>query len=105
MTTQTTIVCGACGIQFSLPEVRRADLKKSGDTFYCPNGHPRVYKPTEVDELQAKLACAQSDVRNLLKSNEDAASLYRCPFGDCPHFAFKRHVMRRHISKHHGDER
>jgi hypothetical protein len=45
--------CPTCGIDYYMPEVFenecRRDIKQ---TWYCPNGHPRVYRENEADTLR-----------------------------------------------------
>lgn len=52
MATMTRICCGECGIEFDVPETWRAARQESKDTFYCPNGHSRVYLESEADKLR-----------------------------------------------------
>ena len=47
--------CGECGIPFSVPETFQRERKKSGASWYCPNGHGRVYKETELDRARKML--------------------------------------------------
>ena len=53
----TNMTCGECGIAYSMPDAKYADLRKTGDTFYCPNGHARhfVVGPDEKDRLIERL--------------------------------------------------
>lgn len=50
------VTCGECGLSFGLPDFYISNLRKSGKTFYCPNGHPRWYGPSEADKLKEELA-------------------------------------------------
>lgn len=52
MSQLTTICCGECGIEFAVPESWRAAREGDGRTFYCPNGHNRVYRETVADKLR-----------------------------------------------------
>jgi hypothetical protein len=54
--TFVVIDCGECGVQFGLSERFQQGKRESGGTFYCPNGHPRVYRVSELDETREKLA-------------------------------------------------
>lgn len=49
------MTCGQCGIPYAIPEKMRAEKQLTGGDFYCPNGHCRTYKKTEVDRLREKL--------------------------------------------------
>ena len=51
----TKIVCANCGICFAFEEVYRQKLRENKQTFYCPNGHPNVYRKNEADELRERL--------------------------------------------------
>lgn len=62
------ITCGQCGIHFAVPN--RWDDERRGDqkTFYCPNGHRRVYQgKTEAEKLKEQLA---STKRELVRKRE-----------------------------------
>lgn len=59
--SMTAITCGKCGIPWSVPENWRQARRKDGVTFYCPNGHPRVYRKTVEDELREKVERLQSE--------------------------------------------
>lgn len=58
----TEMTCGECGIQFAVPEDWRAEKQRTGNGWYCPNGHPRVYR--ESDEEKAKKALAEERRRH-----------------------------------------
>jgi hypothetical protein len=65
-----TKTCGQCGILFAIPHTFDQENHLYGDkrTWYCPNGHPRVYRETEVQrlrrEMEAKLADAQREIED-----------------------------------------
>lgn len=46
--------CGHCGIQFAVPERWLDDRRSKHDTFYCPNGHPRVFAAESREEKLAR---------------------------------------------------
>lgn len=50
-------VCGVCGIAWSAPKAFMDECRKEGKnkTFYCPNGHARVFKESEADEVRREL--------------------------------------------------
>lgn len=52
MSELVEVTCGGCGCSFAIAERRYAELKKTGETFYCPNGHPRVFTvhPTKEEK-------------------------------------------------------
>ena len=47
--------CYKCHIVFALPRSMQERCFRVGDSFYCPNGHPQVYRQTETDNLRHKL--------------------------------------------------
>jgi hypothetical protein len=58
----TEMECGECGIVFYVPEHWREQRQAHGNTFYCPNGHPRVYRESTVDKLRRQLKDATDQV-------------------------------------------
>jgi hypothetical protein len=62
--TETFVVkcCGNCGIQFAVPDHFDEENRKKGaeKTWYCPNGHPRVYRKTTADEEREKRVAAEA---------------------------------------------
>lgn len=53
--TRETLVaerCASCGIYFGFPESFEAVKRRTGATFYCPNGHPQVYPDKAMLETQ-----------------------------------------------------
>lgn len=53
------IVCGECSVPFGMTKEMRARCRADGLTFYCPNGHRRVYIETEADRLRAEVRRAE----------------------------------------------
>lgn len=47
-----TTVCANCGIEFGISEQRIKDLKESGDSFYCPNGHGLTFGNGFKDKIK-----------------------------------------------------
>jgi transposase-like protein len=68
---QAQMICGECGINFSMPEAFREERQEHGKTWYCPNGHPRVYRESDVDRLKKQLA----EKERLLAAERERASL------------------------------
>lgn len=62
-------VCGVCGIAWSAPKEFMDECRKEGKnkTFYCPNGHARVFRESEADEVRRELNRA----RQLLAQRDD----------------------------------
>lgn len=80
----TLMECGKCGIHFQVTEKWDSDKRASGETFYCPNGHPRVYRETTVDKLrrerdiaQQQLARAEDEKRHAERRAEAEAAMRR----------------------------
>lgn len=56
----TVMSCGQCGITFAAPESWRAEKQRRGDGWFCPNGHSRVYRESDVDKLKRELAAQKA---------------------------------------------
>lgn len=48
----TGMCCGECGIEFTVPDHFYAERQKTGAGWYCPNGHARAFKESQVDKLR-----------------------------------------------------
>lgn len=70
----TNMECGNCGIAYAVPETWRMEKKRNRSTWYCPNGHPRVYNKSEADRLRAKL---DEQIRETTRQAERAAAAER----------------------------
>lgn len=57
--TLYVLSCGTCGIVFAIPDGFDDHLRQTGDTFYCPNGHQRVYRETTEVRLKRELGWAK----------------------------------------------
>lgn len=55
--TLNPLECCNCGVVFAITETFESRRRKSGDIFYCPNGHGQSYTPgpTEADKLREQL--------------------------------------------------
>jgi hypothetical protein len=53
--TLETLVCGECGVTFAMPKKLRDERVKDRQAFYCPNGHPRVFREDRVARLEREL--------------------------------------------------
>ena len=51
-TALVTEECCNCGVIFAMPEAMKAQLLKTGNTFYCPSGHPQVYSENTEKKLR-----------------------------------------------------
>jgi uncharacterized Zn finger protein (UPF0148 family) len=52
--------CGECGVPFASSIGFFNERRKTGASFYCPNGHCRVYRDTEEKKLRRELEEARS---------------------------------------------
>lgn len=62
LTPEITLVthqCGECGITFAMPDHFRDQRRETGQGFYCPNGHCRVFTETEAARLRRELAASK----------------------------------------------
>ncbi len=50
-----TEICPSCGIPFALEKTFWKNIKRRGDTFYCPSGHAQAYRKSDIDILNDKL--------------------------------------------------
>lgn len=44
--------CGDCGIRFAAPKSWWETRQEDGKSFYCPNGHQRVFRESTADRLR-----------------------------------------------------
>lgn len=49
------IQCGACGVLFAIPKSLDDRNQRTGESWYCPNGHNRVYAQTTEQKLKKQL--------------------------------------------------
>jgi hypothetical protein len=60
--TYTKQTCCVCGVHFAFDSDVVAKLKRTGDGFYCPNGHNLIFiGETETDKLKRELSSALND--------------------------------------------
>lgn len=50
-----TLVCGECGVTWAMPAPLRSARLSDGKSFFCPNGHERVFRDTEEARLRRAL--------------------------------------------------
>lgn len=122
LTTYVIETCCNCGMPFAFTAEFKAERKRKGDTFYCPNGHPQHYVESdearhkrEVEELNRKLANREWELqmatsatislkrqltgtKNKLKKVEARVSHGACP---CCNRQFKN--LQRHMESKHSD--
>lgn len=73
--TLVVISCGECGTTFGVTEAFYKDRRQNATTFYCPNGHPRVYRETEEQRLRQQLANERANRELYEKSAQEQREL------------------------------
>lgn len=110
-----TTTCAACGVLFAMPDHLLDTKRKSGEGFYCPNGHSLSFRDSENKRLQRELEekqrqltaqkCETLRQQQLLEAErvEKSKLERRVKHGTCP--CCKRTFVRlaSHISKKHPD--
>ena len=108
--------CGQCGVEFWVPQWFNSERKETGEAWYCPNGHQRVYRETvtqERDRLKQKVAelhdeackarsdafIAEEKVRKLKKR----AAVGTCPCCKRTFSELARHMKAKHPDFHTAD--
>lgn len=76
------MVCGKCGVVFAVPDYFDKERLDTGNEWYCPNGHCRVYKESETGRLRKLLEQANRKNTDLLErtriaENERQAAIMR----------------------------
>lgn len=54
--------CGECGTYFAMTNVMYNKRKEDGKVFFCPLGHQRVFRETEVMRLKKQLEQKDRDL-------------------------------------------
>ena len=108
MTEMTPMQCGECGIEFHVPETWRAEKKQTGRGWYCPNGHSRVYKESDVDAMRRERDKAVQEQARLaeevaVKEKEVARLKKRSSAGVCPCCTRTFTNMARHMKTKHPE--
>jgi NMD protein affecting ribosome stability and mRNA decay len=71
----TQLKCGKCGITFNVPEYWRAEKQRTGDSWFCPNGHCRVYSESDAEKYRKLLEQEkQRHLKTLSRLNEAEAA-------------------------------
>lgn len=61
--TLVVMECGECHCHFGMSEDQYNRCLESGKTFYCTNGHPRIFARTENQKLKESLERAERRIR------------------------------------------
>ena len=91
------IIFGCCGATAWYPRNFMVDHRKTGESFYCPNGHSRVFRETTADRLQKELDATKKSLE------QKSQKLQALKSGDCP-FCWKTGLkdVSEHIKRMHG---
>lgn len=65
--------CGTCGIPFAAPDYFWEQRQRDGKTWYCPNGHQRMFTETDHSRL-VKTKTEVARLENLLADEQRAVS-------------------------------
>lgn len=93
MTVFSDTGCPRCGIRFGLPLDYESALRKSGNDFWCPNGHSLTFGKCEADKLREELSRERQ--RNAQLHDEAEAARRQAA-------AFKGHATRIRNRVQHG---
>lgn len=55
--------CCSCQIPFAMRKAHQDMLRRTSNSFFCPNGHPQSYRVTTEDQLRQKVKDAEEAVR------------------------------------------
>lgn len=105
--------CGECGVEFHMPTVLYDECKKQGPdkSFYCPNGHRRVFREAAADKLtrerdRLKQQLAQKD-DEIAEAKASAGKLERklkrVSKGVCPCCTRSFTNLHRHMQTKHPE--
>ena len=109
--------CGSCGINFLMPTVRNNESKAKGRglSWFCPNGHERVYGETEADKVRRELNTARQQIARAEDEAREAAARAtkaenakkrlekRINAGLCPCCNRSFQNLQRHMATKHGN--
>lgn len=111
----TEMECGECGISFCVPESWRSERQKNGTGWFCPNGHSRIYRESDVQKLTKQLSEEKERTRlALCRENEERARAdrlekerkrlaKRAHAGTCPCCNRTFQQLARHMKTKHPD--
>jgi hypothetical protein len=82
--------------------------KERGSAFFCTAGHEQVFRPSENDNLRAKIGRLEDEIKRLERRADYAETRqlqerhnWKCPFGGCYHETGSKGSMVRHIKTKH----
>jgi len=96
-----------------MDRAQHQDAIDNGTTFYCSMGHPRVFRPSQVERLKAELDDLREKYDDAWNEGWESAEgqwrhFARCPFSlfdSCPqgHYEYAGPLeLARHLHKSHG---
>jgi len=107
------LACGECGITFAVPIRWIKERRDHSGEFYCPNGHVRVFRESEVDRLRREVRQA-NESRDWYKRQVEARDKQlaasrgqmtklrnRIQRGVCPECRRSFENLRRHMVTQH----
>ena len=62
--------CGECSITYAAPEGFWEERQRDGRTWYCPNGHPRVYRDSTEQKLRRELKAKEERLQELRRARD-----------------------------------
>jgi hypothetical protein len=107
--------CGACDIDFGVPAEFKKDRLEDGATWYCPRGHPRVFRESDLDRTRKLLEEANRKnsvlATDLTKARTEAAKvtkekarlMKRVQRGVCPCCNRSFPNLQRHMATKHPE--
>lgn len=110
MTELTMMSCGECGVDFSMPTALFQECKKLGGSksWYCPNGHSRCFRESDIDKMRRERDCAIQEQARLaeqitLKEREIKRIKKRASAGVCQCCNRTFANMSRHMKTKHPE--
>ncbi len=113
--TMTTMCCGQCGIEFQVPDHFYKERRETGKGWYCPNGHTRVFRETDLDKMRrerdnavqqkvrAEQEAAHAELMRLKAEREMKRLKKRAAAGTCPCCNRTVIQMSRHMKTKHPE--
>ena len=107
--------CIACDIVFAMPDRFDQEMRRTGETFYCPRGHGQVYREPENARLRKRVAALEAqkvaldDQRRAAERSltaqkgENTKLRNRVHNGVCPCCQRSFQNLRRHMTSKHPD--
>lgn len=60
-----TVQCSECNTKFGVGKDFLDRMRQTGDVFHCPKGHRQVFRPSENDNLKAKVKNLEGQIKAL----------------------------------------